>query len=84
MSKTVLVTGGTGFVGTHIILQLLQKGYNVKTTLRSISNKSKVIDTLKSNGINTFDNLAFVEADLSKGDNWEVAMEGCDYVLSLW
>ena len=83
MSKTVLVTGGTGFVGAHIILQLLQKGYNVRTTLRSISSKDKVIDTLKSNGITTFDNLAFVEADLSKDDNWEVAMKGCDYVLSV-
>lgn len=83
MSKTVLVTGGTGFVGAHIILQLLQKGYNVKTTLRSISSKNKVIDTLKSNGITTFDNLAFVEADLSKDDNWEVAMKGCEYVLSV-
>lgn len=83
MSENVLVTGGTGFVGAQIIFQLLQKGYNVKTTLRSISSKNKVIDTLKSNGITNFDNLAFVEADLSKDDNWEEAMEGCDYVLSV-
>lgn len=83
MSKTVLVTGGTGFLGVHIILQLLQKGYNVKTTLRSISGKNKVIDTLKANGITNVDNLAFVEADLSKDDNWDAAMKGCDYVLSV-
>ncbi len=83
MSENVLVTGGTGFVGAQIILQLLQKGYNVKTTLRSISSKNKVIDTLKSNGITDFDNLAFVEADLSKDDNWDAAMKGCDYVLSV-
>ncbi|OPJ65658.1 SDR family oxidoreductase [Clostridium chromiireducens] len=83
MTKTVLVTGGTGFVGAHIIFQLLQGGYNVRTTLRSLSSKSKVIDTLKSNGINTFESLAFVEADLSKDDNWDVAMKGCDYVLSV-
>jgi nucleoside-diphosphate-sugar epimerase len=83
MSENVLVTGGTGFVGTHIILQLLQKGYNVKTTLRSVSSKNKVIDTLKSNGITSFDNLSFVEADLSKDDNWDVAMKDCDYVLSV-
>lgn len=83
MTKTVLVTGGTGFVGTHIIFQLLQRGYNVKTTIRSLSSKSKVIDTLKFNGLTTFDNLTFVEADLSKDDNWDVAMEGCNYVLSV-
>ncbi len=83
MTKTVLVTGGTGFVGTHIIFQLLQRGYNVKTTIRSLSSKSKVIDTLKFNGISTFDKLTFVEADLSKDDNWDVAMKGCNYVLSV-
>ena len=83
MSETVLVTGGTGFVGAHIILQLLQKGYNVKTTLRSINSKTKVIAMLKSNGITSFDNLSFVEADLSKDDNWLEAMKGCDYVLSV-
>lgn len=83
MLETVLVTGGTGFVGSHIILQLLQKGYNVKTTLRSINSKDKIIDTLKSNGIINFKNITFVEADLSKDDNWDKAMEGCDYVLSV-
>ncbi len=83
MTKTVLVTGGTGFVGGQIILQLLQKGYNVKTTLRSLSGKNKVIDTLKSNGITNFDALVFIEADLSKDDHWDEAMAGCDYVLSV-
>lgn len=83
MSENVLVTGGTGFVGAHIILQLLEKGFNVKTTLRSINSKNKVIDTLKTNGITSFGNLAFVEADLSKDDHWDEAMEGCDYVLSV-
>ncbi|ADK15055.1 MULTISPECIES: SDR family oxidoreductase [Clostridium] len=83
MQKNVLVTGGTGFLGVQIILQLLEKGYSVITTLRSISSKNKVIDTLKANGIKTFDNLTFVEADLLKDDNWDKAMEGCDYVLSV-
>jgi len=83
MSETVLVTGGTGFVGVHIIFRLLQKGYDVKTTLRSLSSKNKVIDTLKSNGITSIEKLVFVEADLSKDDNWDEAMKGCDYVLSV-
>lgn len=83
MAKTVLVTGGTGFVSMQVIFQLLQEDYKVKTTLRSISSKNKVIDVLKSNGITTFDNLAFVEADLLKDDNWDEAMKGCDYVLSV-
>jgi len=39
-SETVLVTGGTGFVASHCILQLLQKGCNVKTTLRTMNRKN--------------------------------------------
>lgn len=83
MSKKVLVTGGTGFLGTHIILQLLEKNYSVRTTLRSINSKDKVIDTLKYNGISAFDKIEFIEADLSKDDNWDEAMKDCDYVLSV-
>lgn len=83
MSETVLVTGGTGFVGAQIILQLLQKGYNVRTTLRSISSKNKVTEALNSNGIRNFDHLTFIEADLSKDENWDNAMKNCDYVLSV-
>lgn len=83
MANTVLVTGGTGFVGVQIIFQLLQQGYKVKTTLRSLSSKTKVIDALKANGITNIDQLAFVEADLSKDDHWDEAMQGCEYVLSV-
>nr|WP_290123038.1 hypothetical protein [Secundilactobacillus odoratitofui] len=37
MSKTqVVVTGGSGFIAIHIILQLLQQGYAVKTTVRNL------------------------------------------------
>ncbi|WP_042199495.1 SDR family oxidoreductase [Paenibacillus camerounensis] len=83
MSATVMVTGGSGFVGAQIIFQLLQQGYNVKTTLRSLSRSNKVIDLLKTNGVTSYGNLAFVEADLSKDDHWDEAMKGCDYVLSV-
>ena len=79
--ETVLVTGGTGFVGVHCILQLLQKGYNVKTTLRSLKRKDEVIEMLKTGGITSFDNLAFIETDLTKDDNWDEAVKDCDYVL---
>ena len=80
---TVLVTGGTGFLGAHCILQLLQKGYKVRTTLRSIEKAGLVIDALKTGGITSFDDLSFIEASLTHDDNWNEAMKGCDYVLSV-
>jgi len=80
-SETVLVTGGTGFVGVNCIYQLLQKGYKVKTTIRSMNKKDEVIETLKTGGITSFDNLRFIEADLTKDAKWDEAVKGCEYVL---
>lgn len=81
--KQVLVTGGAGFVGVHAILQLLQKGYIVKTTLRSLSRKAEVVKMLANGGITSYDNLSFVQADLTKDENWNEAVKGCDYVLHI-
>ncbi len=79
--ETVLVTGGTGFVGVHTILQLLQQGYKVKTTIRSSAKKESVINALKDAGINDFEKLSFFEADLIADAGWEEAVKNCDYVL---
>lgn len=79
--KTVLVTGGSGFVGIHCILQLLQQGYVVKTTLRSMNRQDEVKNMLKVGGIISFENLSFIETNLSKDDNWDEAVKDCEYVL---
>jgi len=79
--KKVLVTGGTGFVGVHCILQLLQEGYEVRATLRTLNRKEEVIEMLRVGGIRIFDDLEFIEADLSRDRNWDKAVENCDYVL---
>jgi nucleoside-diphosphate-sugar epimerase len=80
-SETVLVTGGTGFVGSHCVLQLLQEGYRVRTTLRSMGRKGEIHDMMKAGGITSFDRLTFIETDLMKDDNWDEAVKGCTYVL---
>lgn len=42
MSKsTVLVSGATGYVASHIIKLLLEKGYHVIGTVRSLANKDR-------------------------------------------
>lgn len=79
--KTVLVTGGTGFVGIHTVLQLLQQGYNVKTTLRALHRKNEILDALAEGGITNFEHLSFFEAELTSDWGWYKAVEGCDYVL---
>jgi dihydroflavonol-4-reductase len=77
----VLVTGGTGFVGIHCVLQLLQKGYKVRTTLRDLSRTGEVLDMLKEGGISSTADLSFVETDLTRDRNWNKAVENCKYVL---
>ena len=79
--ELVLVTGGTGAVGIHCILQLLQKGYRVRTTLRAINKKNEVIEMLKTGGITSFSNIDFIETDLAKEANWDEALKDCNYVL---
>ncbi|ANZ60627.1 SDR family oxidoreductase [Secundilactobacillus paracollinoides] len=82
MTQHVLVTGGNGFLGQHIILQLLDQGYQVRTTLRTLNKQGQVIATLQAHGENT-DQLGFVQADLSQDAGWSEAMAGIDFVLSV-
>jgi len=77
----VLVTGGTGFLGIHIILQLMKLGYDIKTTIRSLNRKDDVINMLKTGGINSFENIECIEADLLKDENWREAVKDCDFVM---
>ncbi len=82
-NQKVLVTGGTGFVAIHSILQLLNRGYQVRTTIRSLKSKDKVLEMLKNGGITDFSNLDFIEADLTDDKNWTNAMTDCHYVLHI-
>lgn len=80
LNTQVLVTGGSGFVAIHCIVQLLDQGYRVKTTLRSVNKKQGVLDMVQVAGVSG-ENLEFVQADLTSDTNWDNAVEGCEYVL---
>lgn len=77
MAQTVLVTGATGFVASEVIKQLLEKGYSVKGTVRSLSKAlhlQKLADALPGT-------LELLEADLLKEGDFDAAVAGCSYVF---
>ncbi len=79
--ERVLVTGGSGFVAGHCIRQLLDAGYRVRTTVRSLAREAAVRATLKSAGADPADALSFVAADLTSDAGWPAAVAGCDFAL---
>jgi nucleoside-diphosphate-sugar epimerase len=80
-SKLVLVTGGSGFIGVHLILQLLQSGYRVRTTVRSPEREPGVRAMLRAGGVEPAGALSFAVANLTADEGWPQAVAGCDYVL---
>ncbi|MDG2532288.1 aldehyde reductase [Sphingomonas sp. HITSZ_GF] len=78
-THNVLVTGGSGFVGSHVILQLLAAGHRVRTTVRNPARESEVRATLERAGADTR-NLSFAVADLEKDEGWAEAVAGCTHV----
>jgi nucleoside-diphosphate-sugar epimerase len=80
---TVLVTGGSGFIGSHAILQLLDAGHAVRTTIRKPSREDDVRSMLKAGGAADGGNLSFAIADLERDAGWAEAVAGCDYVLHI-
>jgi nucleoside-diphosphate-sugar epimerase len=79
-TKPVLVTGGTGYMASWIIKQLLDEGREVRTTVRNLAQKDKYAHLTKiavtSKGI-----LQFFEADLLHPGSFLEAMKGCELVI---
>jgi dihydroflavonol-4-reductase len=77
MSK-VLVTGGSGFIGSHCILALLAAGHRVRATVRSLERVAEV-KVLEEVGRNS--DLSFAVANLERDEGWPEAVAGSEYVL---
>ncbi|QGZ96478.1 SDR family oxidoreductase [Terricaulis silvestris] len=79
--ELVLVTGGTGFIGAHCIIQLLNAGYMVRTTVRNLAREEDVRTMIRQGGVEPGERLEFVAADLTSDAGWPEAVAGCAYVL---
>jgi nucleoside-diphosphate-sugar epimerase len=76
---TVLVTGGSGFLGSWCVIKLLQAGYRVRTTVRDPRREGEVRKWLAPQ-VDAGDRLSFHAADLNSDDGWRAAIDGCECV----
>jgi nucleoside-diphosphate-sugar epimerase len=79
--SVVLVTGGSGFIGSHCIVRLLAAGHAVRTTVRNLAREGDVRAMLKNAGIDPGNRLAFFAAELEHDAGWREAASGCEFVL---
>ena len=82
MTKKLLVTGASGFIGTHCIVELLNNGYQVRGTVRKLDRSEQIRAILKNHTQNT-DRLEFAQAELTEPGTWEEVMPGCSGVLHI-
>jgi nucleoside-diphosphate-sugar epimerase len=79
-SGPVLVTGGTGYLGTWCVVRLLQEGWRVRTSLRDLGREPE-LRTAVAREVDPSDRLEVVRADLLSDAGWAEAVAGCHYVL---
>jgi dihydroflavonol-4-reductase len=77
----VLVTGGTGFLGGWCIASLLERGFDVRTTVRDLAREPAVREAVAAAGVDSSPGLKVFAADLTSDAGWAEAVAGCRYVL---
>jgi dihydroflavonol-4-reductase len=82
MTRKLLVTGASGFIASHCILELLNSGYLVKGTLRNLDRAEAIRDILGKH-TKKADSIEFVQAELADAQCWDEAVNGCDGVLHI-
>lgn len=82
MKKLTLVTGGTGYIGSWVVKELLEKGYTVRIAVRDKNNTAKLQHLLDLDE-NTPGKLRIWEADLLKEGSFDKAAEGCTSIFHI-
>lgn len=76
---TVLITGISGFIARHCAVEMLNAGYGVRGTVRSLKRADEVKASLAKHA--DVARLEFAQADLESDAGWPEAVQGCAFVL---
>lgn len=82
MSEKILVTGASGFIATHTIIELLNHGYDVRGTIRNLERGDALRSLLATHNERAVD-IELIQADLLEPDGWSEAVKGCDGVFHM-
>ena len=80
MAETVLVSGGSGYIGSWCVIELLRRGYLVRATVRNLRSEAPVRAVIDALG-HAHNALSFHAANLTSDEGWDEAVAGCDYIL---
>eukprot|EP00927_Polykrikos_kofoidii_P049081 TRINITY_DN43212_c0_g1_i1.p1 TRINITY_DN43212_c0_g1~~TRINITY_DN43212_c0_g1_i1.p1 ORF type:complete len:327 (+),score=51.71 TRINITY_DN43212_c0_g1_i1:111-1091(+) len=75
----ICVTGATGFIASHVVAQLLERGYRVRGTVRNPNDAAKNEHLRQLPG--AAERLTLVEADLLASNSFDDAVDGCEAVI---
>ncbi|QQP97372.1 SDR family oxidoreductase [Lysobacter enzymogenes] len=78
---TILITGGSGFLGSRCIAQALAAGHRVRASVRDLAREPQLRAVLARAGVDAGDRLSLHTADLRDDAGWAQAAAGCDYAL---
>jgi nucleoside-diphosphate-sugar epimerase len=78
--ETVLVSGGSGFIGSWCVITLLQRGYVVRTTIRDLAKEAAARAAI-AKVADPGNRLSFHAANLTSDAGWDAAADGADFML---